>query len=160
MDTKFLYLLGGGFCAVGCVIFLFLSRALKKALNSRSWNCVPGVIQSTATRTVISRAPGDSRFSGHAAEIVDFEYVYQVNGITYSGSRVTFSDNVVKSRGALSALADKYREGDSVSVYYDPASPDESVLMTGPSLDNVTPFITAALFLIVGGLMISYAGGS
>ena len=156
MEQNILYFFGAVFCVVGVVIALFLLYSVIRAYKSKGWPQTDGVIEKAGTRRVFVHAGEGDHITGHAAESVDYQYRYSVNGKTYHGRRVTFSDKAVKTRGALDKLTRNYREGQRVSVYYNPASPDKAVLEPGPTLYNFMPFITAGLFIAAGVGIIHY----
>jgi len=138
---------GLAFLALGLVVFGFLARSLRRAQRSRAWPHVEGRLDQASLKRVESlEAAGQG---GHAATQVDYVYVYTVDGTEHRGTRVTFSDSMVKTGGALRDLQERLRVG-SVPVYYDPANPSESALIPGPTLYNYTPFITAFLLIGIG----------
>ena len=140
-------LFGVAFLGLGVVAGFFLTRSLLKALQSNSWPKTSGkILQAGLKRVEVS----DNSREGHAATQVDYSYTYTVGDKKFTGSRVTFSDRMVKTGGSLHALINELRDGDDVRVSYDPEDPSTSVLKPGPSIYNFTPFITVFLILSVG----------
>lgn len=142
-------IMGFAFIAVGAIISAFLVSKLFKAIQSHQWPYAWGQIDNASTRDVVVQSPGE-RVGGHKSTQVDYTYTYEVNDQKYSGQRVTFSDQMVKTAGSLDKLLRDYSDGQQVKVYYNPADPAFSVLKPGPTVYNFTPFITAFLFLGVG----------
>lgn len=69
-------------------------------------------------------------------------YSYSVNGREYENDRISF-DNVSKSREVTELLVAQYPAGTEASVYYQPNSPENSVLQPG------IPYRQCAFALVV-----------
>ncbi len=144
-------LLGIPFLLVGTgFTFFVLSRAVK-ALGSRKWPRVAAELESARLREVVTEVV---RHDHAKAVVVDFSYRYQVDGRTYSGSRVTFSDYVNKTGAALKKLQRQYQTHRLIFVYYNPADPADSVLIPGASIYNFTPLLTGIGFLAAGAFLV------
>ncbi len=74
--------------------------------------------------------------------LVSYEYV--VNGVRYTGSRVSFSKRFYLRRKKAEAVAAMYRVNSRVPVYCDPAKPDDAVLARN---------YPGSIFLCVGGIV-------
>lgn len=158
MDTNLIAMsLGMGFSTIGIVAAILIGSKILKAVASKSWPTVRGQVTSTDLRTV--------RYSGHdydgtadsaQAVVTDFAYDYKVSGESYTGKRVSFSDFVNKTGGALQALQQEFREQAEVDVHYNPRNPADSVLKPGAGIYNFTPLITAGLFLAAGIFLLSW----
>ncbi len=85
-----------------------------------------------------------------SARVVDFRYRYRVKGEDYLGSRVTFSDSINKTAGELKKLQERYQGKSQIQVFYRPGRPQQSVLVPGLSIFNITPLITSGLFIAAG----------
>ncbi len=124
----------------------FLARAIR-AMNSRHWPRTSGELDAHGLRRVAMHFRPRDRFS---ALQFDFAYRYRVDGKTYTGRRVTFSDSTIRTRKALDRILDDYRHTKHIIVYYNPKNPAESVLIPGATFQNFGPMITSALFVAAG----------
>ena len=157
MGKEIVLLIASAFLLVGLVTAALLLLKIRKALACRNWPSVYGELLSSELRLVVYRGvDGDSIADQASALVVDFRYRYQVEGEAYTGERVTFSDGVNKRSGTLRKLQQCYAGKKSVTVFYNPQRPHESVLVPGVSLYNFTPLITSSLFIAVAIFMFSY----
>lgn len=135
------------FFAIGAVIMFFGWRTVANAQASASWPSVPGqVISSTVTRQ--SDSDGSVSFSPEVS------YRYQVGSQSYQGRRIKFGENAYGFRARAQSVADRYPVGHSVSVYYDPADPNLSVLEPGVSLGSYIVVCIGAVFVFFSLLAI------
>ena len=94
----------------------FLVRKQRLVGASTSWHKTNGIVRDIAV--------GDDP---DASASVAIRYDYAVDGKTYSGSRVRFFDTY-RNKAATNEVTERYRPGVSVTVYYDPANPQQAVL--------------------------------
>lgn len=147
--------IGMGFCLVGLATLTFFIHRLRKARRSRHWPVVRGRLEQAGLRQVFYNGrEADGSADMASALVVDFRYRYEVDGTVYQGSRVTFSDHVSKPAGSLRKLQAKFQVGQTVSVYYNPDDPSDSVLLPGPRITHFTPMITSLAFLAVGAYLV------
>jgi hypothetical protein len=52
--------------------------------------------------------------------------------------------------------ASRYRQGQPVTVYYDPAKPGNAVLEPGDRRELVAPLIFGAISAVVGGVILAF----
>lgn len=114
------YVLGSFFFGLIAAAAVYAGYAvvtqLPMALASDQWPTVEGKVEvSTAYRRRKGRARRHRLI-----------YSYIVNDHYYDGRRVTFMGAVF--RGNPQEMAQRYRSGDPVTVYYHPANPSVSVL--------------------------------
>jgi len=148
--------LAGCFVLVGLLTGAFFVYRIYQGVASSRWPSVPGELTSSRLKEVVyegTDAGGGADRAG--ALVVDFEYRYSVAGQTYEGSRVTYSDHVNKTVGAVRKLQERYRGKRSIQVFYKPGNPSDSVLVPGLSIFNFTPLITSALFVLAGLFVLS-----
>ncbi len=140
-----------------CVIMLAMCVVatwyLSHALACRKWPTTPGVIVS-ADR-VKHTAQGPRRQPGPVTFEAKLSYSYTVNGVSYGGTRVSFSDfaGTSGSSQAASARLAQYSPGRAVTVYYQPRDPAVSVLETQvrwPSIVFPIGFALLALLCWMG----------
>ncbi|QLG49322.1 DUF3592 domain-containing protein [Natrinema halophilum] len=91
------------------------------------------------------------------------EYEYSVDGTSYTDNRVFHASQIENEPGELRGkefdsqgdardIVDSYPDGDTASVFYDPADPDVSYLQD-PSTDLlVTTAIMGLMGLVFGGI--------
>ena len=156
MDRTILTLVASGFLLVGVISAGFLLVNIRRALASQRWPTVSGELESDALRRVVYRGVDSNGTSDQAsALLVDFRYRYTVHGKEHQGSRVSFSDGINKTTGALKQLQKRFRNKPMIRVYYNPVDPADSVLVPGVSIYNFTPLITSGLFLAVGVFLLN-----
>jgi hypothetical protein len=120
-----LALFGLPFFCIGAGFLLFsIAPTLHDALRMASWSETPGTLLQAQLVTNHSSKSTTYR--------VEAEYRYDVDGRNYRGSRVaigTIADNVGDFQQTLgNRLENAHRTGQTVSVWYDPASPNDAVL--------------------------------
>ncbi len=83
------------------------------------------------------------------------EYTFQVNGVTFTGSRLTFSPVVVEEETATK-IRKLFAVGNPVQVHYNPRNPADCVLNpSGADLKNrlilgvILTVVALAIFLIL-----------
>ena len=87
-------------------------------------------------------------------------YTYTAGGATYTADRVRFGENTAErgegARARAQAEADRYPEGQDVSVFYDPDDPSRAVLEPGR---QSTPWILIVGLLASGmGVALLWSG--
>lgn len=148
---------GSAFILVGLATGAFFCLRILQAAASKRWPSVFGELESADLRDVVYRGrDSDGTVDSASARIVNFRYQYRVNNKNYVGHRVTFSDAVNKTAGALQKLQDRYQGKRLIEVFYNPRDPEQSVLVPGLSVFNFTPLITSALFIIAGVFIMTY----
>lgn len=116
-------------CSVGYQTF--------KQFESGKFPSVTGTITHSELQTHTSRR-GDIYYD------VIIDYVYKVDGKTFTGDRLTFSENGPPV--SRPTIVSSHPVGSSVQVYYNPDKPDESLLYPGAVTDDLgwviglTPF--------------------
>lgn len=136
---------------VGAAILGYLVYIAFRASSSTSWPKTSGVLLSKGKQLHVSRD-----LTSHEKHVtwkslhIDVEYEYEVDGVRYVSSRVTFSDMVNKPVSALDRVLDEYLSSDQVTVHYNPKDPSDSALHPGLRVWNFTPMITGILFIGAG----------
>lgn len=116
-------------CSVGYQTF--------KQFQSGKFPSVTGTITHSELQTHTSRR-------GEIYYDVIIDYVYKVGGKTFTGDRLTFSENGPPV--SQPTVVSSHPIGSSVQVYYNPNNPDESLLYPGAVTDDLgwviglTPF--------------------
>lgn len=85
-------------------------------------------------------------------------YAYTVDGQGYTGSRYSLGEGAnaagrtfTSEAEAAERAAARYRVGQDIPVYYDPADPAEAVLQPGANWGSYVPLILGAFFGLCGG---------
>jgi hypothetical protein len=82
------------------------------------------------------------------------KYTYVVDTIELKSSRVVFGDFLSSSEKTARKRVLQYPLGAEVQVFYDPRSPDESVLQPGCSTPLFAVGILGVIFLLVGSFAV------
>lgn len=113
----------------------------------------------TTTGTITKSAVKTSGTENRPNYRADIAYSYTVDGREWSIPRKAFGDFYrLDGRKQAEQLTAAMPEGKELTVYYDPASPGDSVLQSGLQPQHllfalfVTPFHVLAVALLVGGL--------
>lgn len=128
---------GQALLVLALIAFLLTAfvRDLWQFPRSAAWPSVQGEVTQ-------SRFYMDDSFS------VDFEYRYTVDGVTYTGSRITFFEYAVfANRVQNERFIDAHPVGTPVEVRYDPRDPTRSVLMRTIPLEQLWSPLLFALCL-------------
>ncbi len=136
------YILGllffGTFLCGGLYAGFLVAKQLPLAIEAKDWPTVAGTITESSLRR------RQSRRTRH-----DLAYSYQVAGRQFTGHRITFMDRLFY--GSAEDHAQKYRDGDAISVFYNPRDPAIAVLDTGVWWWGfVASGIAAVLFTLLG----------
>jgi hypothetical protein len=132
--------LGLGLALFGTLMAAEQVVCLDRALRSRGW--------STASGRVLDEAIFSVRWQFGMAHSPAVLYEYQVDGETYRAHSVSYRGSIYR-RGAQAAL-DRYRPGQRVTVYYDPARPELAVLEPGASFGGLLRVLVSFGFLALG----------
>jgi hypothetical protein len=142
-------------------IFIFVAFGisnLKRDYQSLYWPFVSGVIRSaTLEHSDFYSGPNASQHTFWP----DISYDYQVAGVSYSSTRVSFGGlwQIYYNRSNKSQAArvlDHYPKGRQVSVFYDPSDPGIAILEPKITDRTWTPLAFSVLFLLWGTLPIIY----
>lgn len=157
MEQTLILLIGSIFILIGLSTGAFFCFRIFQAVTSNHWPFVIGELESSELKEVVFRGRQlDGGADEASARVVNFRYRYTVADREYQGKRVTYSDGVNKTARALRKLQDRYQGQSLVRVYYNPKNPDQSLLVPGLSIFNITPLITSALFILAGVFMQTY----
>lgn len=97
-------------------------NAMLKVRRAKGWAQAQGRI--TLSRMTMRRPPEGNEI-GTLVNVPDVAYAFKVGGQDYRGTRVSLGD--ISGKYAQEALA-RYPVGTMVSVFYDPADPEDCVL--------------------------------
>lgn len=123
--TLFIVVVVGMFGGVFAVAIVVKWWEVRKAAK---WRSAEGKVVVSGVRSW-RRGPGDAGYDFHDTEMTnepDVQYVFRVGGKEYRGRRVTIGEKT--SSFELEAILARYPVGATVTVYYDPADPNQAVL--------------------------------
>jgi Protein of unknown function (DUF3592) len=148
--------------AILAAVFSVVSFARTQRLASASvkWPTVPGTV--TMSSVIEEEIEDDSHNDKSIIRKirryqVDLRYAYQVGKRDFVGTMGNWGwTPVFGLREQAEMLAGKYRQGEPVTVYYDPAQPDQAVLEPSDRQGSMAPLIFAAIFAIAGGVMLAF----
>lgn len=115
-------------------------------VRSTTWQTAAGTVLDTR----LASGSGSGRNSGpqYSAHVA---YMYNVGGRSFVGDRLSFGRLTRGSGyGDSQALLKRYRRGIVVSVHYDPARPERSVLEPGWTWGSVLMAAMGTLFALLG----------
>lgn len=113
------------------------------AFRSRAWSKAPGRVGSSLLHESLPHR--DMAFDVDSASV---QYSYEVAGRAYSGSRIRFGLGPFGSGDADDATF--YQQFRDVTVYYNPANPDQSVLEPGPAAGQWVLLVLSIIVIAVG----------
>jgi hypothetical protein len=117
------------FVACGFVAALAVISNLAEARAASRWPTAQGtVLSSRAESRRILRQTGGSQTTTVWSPLV--EYSYRVGERSYHGARVAFGPEVAGARDLAEQTVQRYPEGATVSVHYDPSNPSHATLET------------------------------
>lgn len=111
----------------------------RRDLQSAKWLSVEGVILHAQTQPCYIR--GDP-----AGLLPDVAYRYVVNGHEWIGTRIDIKNNCVVDEVARNYVA-KFPVHSKILVFYDPTSPGDSLLHSGPGREQVDLFHLAEILM-------------
>ena len=113
---------------------------LQEALEISNWPSVEGKIV-------------ESRVVGERAFRPDIKYIYTVDGEEYTGSSSLDMPGFGGRTSRLDAaekMVRQYPQGSTISVYYNPENPQQSMLHPKPTYSHYLTLTTAALLFLAG----------
>lgn len=135
------FILGGWF------FYKNISQTIvEEAEASKSWPTAEGIVTHADINTHLS--------DGTSMYAADIKYTYVVDGKTYSGNRISTLDGSSSSASEAKKDIQKYSEGSSVTVYYDPEVPAASLLESGSGFFTYMITYGPLLFCFIGFLML------
>jgi|SRR5580658_1198388 hypothetical protein len=117
----------------------------RRDLQTAKWPSVEGVILHAQTQQCYIR--GDP-----AGLLPDVAYKYVVNGREWIGKRIDIKNNCVVDEVERNYVA-KFPVHSKILVFYDPASPGESLLHPGPGTEQVALFHLAEILIGLSTLL-------
>lgn len=116
------------FIVIGIGVAFFGIRGLVRANASVDW---PACLGEVTASSVERRSSAESKTRKSTTYHARIRYAYDVDGSTFSGSRVAYGDYGAGNRSHAERIVERYPEGKDVTVYYMPEDPEESLLEPG-----------------------------
>lgn len=135
------------FIVGGWLFYKHISQTIvDEAKASEKWPIVQGVVTYSSIKS--KKSDGETMYSAN------IEYTYDVQGVNYTGNRISSFESSTNSYSEVEKDLNKYRKGEVVSVYYNPKA--QSISMLEPGAGFLTYVITYGplLFCFVGLLML------
>ena len=150
-----------GFAILGAIFSVAaFMRGRRLASASARWPAVAGII---ATSDVIEEQIDDtSRDDKSNIRMiqryqVDLRYAYQVGKRDFVGTMGNWGwTGIYGLRELAEKAAGQYRQGQPVTVYYDPEQPGNAVLEPGNQQGSLAPLVFAAICAVVGGAFLAF----
>jgi hypothetical protein len=131
--AAFIFLIGGPISGY------FLGRIFVEAIMSATWPTTSGIV----TKAQVGE-------TGVGRYFADVAYTYRVGDAVFTGSRIRASDGEYNIRdGAVQAI-DNLTVGKQVPVYYNPASPRQSVLQAGAGFQEYVLLLVPVGMFVTG----------
>jgi hypothetical protein len=113
--------------ALGAVMALVALAIQRHARQARHWPVTKGTIATSGLEQFRSAREDNRR--GRIMFKAKISYTYSFNGVDYIGTVASLGGEVSStSDGAVQRWVKRYRDGQTVDVYVNPANPSESVL--------------------------------
>jgi hypothetical protein len=132
------------FFGVATIFYIQGAVVLYKAYGSTKWPSSQGVVISS---TVSFHSGSAKRRSYYTPDV---SYRYMAGSIWYVGDTICFASIATHNKTDMGQIAGRYPVGREVTVYYNPADPQESVLEPGATFDSWTKVLGASIFLLMG----------
>ena len=144
----FILLIGIGSVILSLLVRFSTAPKLKKAKASESWLPTEGTIISSKVAT---GQTVDANY--HRGLEIWFEYA--ANGMKYKSNWFTVGNYLVNNaRNALQKIADQYTPEQKLTVYYDPSSPENAVIMKGWQRGHYLQYYGVFVLMLVGFLAV------
>ncbi len=127
--------------------FLYIEtiRPYMQIQRAQNWNPTRCQIEFSRVRVHLKRDSDSSR--SYSADVV---YRYNVEGKTHRSDRLSFEYGTRSDRAECQRIVEDYPEGKTVTCYYNPDKPSESVIHRS-SIGNFWPGLLLPLFSILLG---------
>ena len=151
-DSNFVNYTGVGVLAIGILITLFGVYSVWYA-HSAAWVETSGIVSSVRVRASVHTV--DDAIQRDAVYYPEIEYQNSVNGKNYESDKYQLRSNhpwSVEREEALRAAV-KYRNGDSIPVFYNAKQPAVAVLKPTVQWADYAALLLGLTFLFTGWLL-------
>lgn len=133
----------GIFAGLGTYLFRQASQNIAKVKAAESWSSTDGEILDSGFRV-----RGVQRSKQTAT--ITVSYQYQVDGVSYTGNTFSFEKQDSHRPNIAEAKLEPYPPGADCTVYYNPQSPSESVLIKDAQSSNTLFYWMGLAFILCG----------
>ncbi len=141
------------FFGIGVVLILINQRNQRKANDSQQWPESKGTVDRSQVQVQDDVFSSDEQSASQPMYSADVAYSYQVKDMIYTSDRISFGGkSSYSNRLRAEEIVDRYPEGSEVTVYFDPAKPQEAVLERTSKGSRV--FLGAGISFIAVGVII------
>lgn len=145
--ARMLVVLGVAFAGIGLsVTYATFVRPLRLQLAARHW--VPA--EATVTRSMVRVHRGEDR----STYSVYIAYRYRFEDREYAGDRFRFTGGSSSGRGSKQAIVAAHPPGSTLTVFVDPAAPQQSVIERDAGRAILVGLIPLVFALVGAGLLI------
>lgn len=141
-----------GFIAVGVV---FGYKAVSGRIRSKAAQNWPTVKGKVLTSEVMEDRFRNATGKASIAFVPEITYTYTVDGREYNGDTVIFGE-ITYDYITAARICEKFAVESEPNVYYDPAKPEESVLLP-KATEGLRSLIPGIFFLAVGVVILVFA---
>ena len=142
--------LGAGLAALAWGI-----RGVQASLASKDWPTVEGTItQSELEKRRKKGGAASNQRRNRFTYTPRVTYEFTVEGQTYTGTRLSFSDYATSNEVQMQEVLAPYPVGTSVNVHYDPDKPTECALQTGFGWTPVAITGAGCLLTFIGSILL------
>lgn len=133
------------FIVVGLGLMVVGATPVIETMSAADWPSTQGMIVSSDIRSRTTK--------GRTVRTLKVVYRYSVKGVGYKGERIRFGADITPGRSSSRAVAEKYWEGKTVEVFYDPADPTQSVLERALDAEMFVMPGLGLLFFLLGAVV-------
>ena len=110
------------------------------------------IVHSEVHKRVKARRSGQKSHQARTHFTAEIRYDYTVDGTSYTGDRVSYSDYSSSNEMQMQTVVAEYPVGKSVTVFFDPENPSSSLLESGFGWTPVAISALGVVFAMVGGI--------
>ena len=127
-----------------------------KLSSSRNWVSTQGNVVSVSIEPIYKTNTQQSAVADQSFNYkVNIRYEYSVDGQSFAGDRLMVGlPNVVTNKNDADDLSVKYSANNAAAIYYDPANPSQSALITGKSVPVIGFIMLGLMILLIGGIIV------
>lgn len=152
MERKSAFLLMGFiFIIVGLILTIIGKNSVGTAKASLEWPTAQGQIVTSEMDMRREKSGGST--ARHYQYRPNILYEYSVDGARYTSKKVAVVGMTSRDQKDIKPILRRYKEGSSVTVYYNPEDPKSAILEPGVTWRTYMPLGLGILFFMVGGGM-------
>ena len=127
-----------------------------KLSSSRDWISTQGNVISASIEPIYKNNTQQSAVADQSFNYkVNIRYEYSVDDQTFIGDQLTVGlPNVVTNKNDADDLLATYSPNSAATIYYDPANPSQSALITGKSVPVIGFIILGLMIIIIGAVIV------